>query len=363
MFFVLILVLLGAPHVARGNADGFSYQGGTPSAFGLTRSEGISSLGAWANNPSLNFTCTGPDNQPYVVGPGNPKLCVKQVEATMSSKLFGNVTVVFDADQLSELRSVDPTDPTRYWWGLPLNQYTVPNANYEDGFLNVTFTEGTMTAPLGGIFNYFNASAASLRAYYGVDPGLQGSNETVQGSTLSFGLDGSAVNTTAVNEYLELQALVPNEPLQISDWAPLNNISVCSLGAACFETQLDVEAQQAFAPQAVTFYTPTGTVPVSYYVEAARSAGYTEDKIQQFTAGYETKGQDSSEVNDIIDLLKPAALKAYFRDFVSNVTSSQERIQVASLSWNADYTLADDDFTFFEDGLKNLTLSGITVRG
>ena len=92
-------------------------------------------------NPVFNFTCTGPDNQPYVVGPANPELCVEQTEVTMSSELFGNVTLVFDADQLSELRSVNPTDPTQYVWGLPLNKYAVPNAYYEGISFNVTFSE------------------------------------------------------------------------------------------------------------------------------------------------------------------------------------------------------------------------------
>ena len=338
---------------------------GPASAFGLTRSEGISNFGSWANNPVLNFTCIGPDDQPYVVGPANPELCVEQIEVTMSSELFGNVTVVFDADQLSELRSVNPTDPTQYVWGLPLNKYAVPNAYYEGLLYNVTFSEDASAIVKVGpnpgvIVNPFNASAASLREYYGVDPSLQGSNETVQGSVLYFGRADSAVNTTAASEYLALQGLVPNVPLQISDWAPPNNVSMC--GAECSETQLDVEAQQAFAPQAVTFFAPTEDTPLSYYVEAARSAGYTEDQIQQILDKFEAEGQDSPDVQPFIDALEPAAGKAYIADFVSNVTSSEERVQVVSLSWSADYTNGIGDLKFFEDGLRNLTLSGITVR-
>ena len=380
MFLLVLLTLLGAPHVSRCVADplgevyrpgrGLQQQGSgpsfegvppTPSMFGLTRSEAISSFGSWILNPVLNFTCIGPDDQPYVVGPANPELCVEQVEVTMSSELFGNVTVAFDADQLSELRSVSPTDPTQYVWGLPLNKYAVPNAYYEGASLNVTFVDGwaNMTLP-GDIRNFFNASATSLREYYGVDPSLQGSNETVQGSVLYFGRADSAVNTTAASEYLALQGMVPNVPLQITDWAPPNNVSMC--GAECGETQLDVEAQQAFAPQAVTFFAPTEEMPLSYYVEAARSAGYTEDQIQQFIDKLEAEGQDSPDVQPFIDALDPAAAKAYIADFVSNVTSSEERVQVVSLSWGGDYTNGIGDLKFFEDGLKNLTLSGITVR-
>ena len=106
----------------------------------------------------------------------------------------------------------------------------------------------------------------------------------------------------------------------------------------------------------------TEAVPFSYYVEAARSAGYTEDQIQQFIDKLEAEGQDSPDVQPFIDALDPAAAKAYIADFVSNVTSSEERVQVVSLSWGGDYTNGIGDLKFFEDGLKNLTLSGITVR-
>ena len=332
---LLVTLLFGATHVSpRGLQQQDStgprftvfFGQGPVSALGLTRSEGISNLGSWVGNAVFNFTCTGPDNQPYVVGPANPELCVEQTEVTMSSELFGNVTVAFDADQLSELRSVNPTDPTQYVWGLPLNKYAVPNAYYEGISFNVTFSEdGSLTGEIPSVIvNQFNASAASLREYYGVDPSLQGSKETVQGSVLYFGQGIGAVNTTAASEYLALQGLVPNVPLQISDWAPKNKLSACAGGDPddnCGESQLDVETQQAFAPQAVTFFAPT---------------------------------EDLS--------LSPAAVKAYFLAFVNNVTSAEERVQVVSLSWNTDYTDGIGDFKVFEDALKKLTLSGITVR-
>ena len=97
-------------------------------------------------------------------------------------------------------------------------------------------------------------------------------------------------------------------------------------------------------------------------MEAARSAGYTEDQIQQTLDKFAAEGQDSPDVQPFIDALEPAANKAYIADFVSNVTSSEERVQVVSLSWNTDYTNGIGDFKVFEDALKKLTLSGITVR-
>jgi hypothetical protein len=380
----LLLVLLGAPHFSRSVADplgqmnrpgrglkqqgsgpNFGFRTQAPSMFDLTPSEAITSLGSWINNLALFVECINPDGEPYIVGPANPEFCVEQIEVTMSSELFGNVTVVFDADQLSELRSVDPNEPTQYAWGLPLNKYAVPYAYYEGASVDVTFGEGS-SMPRDGpgfIFNPFNASATSLREYYGVDPSLKGSNETVQGTALSFSVSITAVNTTAASEYLALQGLVPNVPLQISDWAPPNNLSVCG---NCDETQMDVETLQAFAPQAVTFFVPTekltGPQIVPYVLEAARSAGYTEDQIQQLIAEFESEGPDSPGVKRTIAQLYSAITKAYFRDFVSNVTSSEPRVQVVSLSWNSDYTDEIGDFKFFEDGLRNLTLSGISVR-
>ncbi len=371
--FLLLVLLLGAPHVSvqQQQGPGFAYVRQTPSEFGLTRSEGISSLGSWALNPALGFTCVGPDGEPYVVGPANPELCVERIEVTMSSKLFGNVTVVFDADQLSELRSVDPTDPTQYAWGLPLNKYAVPNAYYEGGIMNVTFPEGWVDTGIdGNVRNYFNASATSLREYYGVYPSLQGSEETVQGSIMFFGFADTAVNETAANEYLELQGLVPNVPLQIHDWAPQNDFSVCEVSIHCGEPQLDVEAQQAFAPQAVTFFGPTEAALVAHVAEEARSEGYTEDEIQQIIEDFEAYVVSPDRIQENSDSalpprVNPSVIKAtqdYFRDFVSNMTSSEERVQVISLSWGHDYSVGTGDFRVYEEGLKNMTLSGITVR-
>lgn len=126
---------------------------------------------------------------------------------------------------------------------------------------------------------------------------------------------------------------------------PPNNLSVCG---NCYETQMDVETLQAFAPQAVTFFVPTekltGPQIVPYVFEAARSAGYTEDQIQQLSAEFESEGPDSPGVKRTIAQLYSAISKAYFRDFVSDVTSSEPRVQVVSLSWNSDYTDEIGDF-------------------
>lgn len=232
MFFVpFLLVLLGAPQVPRRIAadpllavygrgkrlqqqdagPSFAISSPTPSMFGLSGSEAISNLGSWTNNPALVFTCIGPDDQPYDVGPDNPELCVEQVEVTMfGNELFGNVTVVFDDDQLSELRSINPVAPSLYVWGLPLSKFAVPNAYYEGLLVNATFGGGGWIAKSldGSIYNFFNASASSLREYYGVDPNLQGSDKTVQGSTMTFGAPASVG--------IELDECLCERPLTLS---------------------------------------------------------------------------------------------------------------------------------------------------
>ena len=268
----LLMVLFGAPQVTwtlnervdvlhhpgrHLHQDGDGPQAPTvaplaksPNWFNLSMAEGITSIGAWIANPAFNVTCDGQDG-PYTVGPDSPRLCIEQVEAEISSELFGNVTVVFDTAELNGLRSIDPRNPNAYVYALPLSKYAVPNALYETGVLNFKFDGGSLLPQnlSPEIFNYFNASATTLREYYGIDASLQGSDQMTQGSAIFFGLADSAVNQTAANEYLELQGLVPNVPLQIPDWAPENNLVFCEEGSICLETMLDVEAQQSFAPQ------------------------------------------------------------------------------------------------------------------
>ena len=268
----LFLVLSGAPQVTLALAESIDvlhHQGrhlhqdrdgsqarnitsvtSTASMFNLSEAEGIASIGAWIANPAFNVTCDGQDG-PYAVGPDSPQLCIEQIEAEISSELFGNVTVVFDAAELNELRSIDTKNPNAYVYALPLSKYAVPNALYETAVLNVKFDGGSLLSKNlpSSIFNYFNASATTLREYYGIDSSLQGSEEIAQGSALFFGVGDSAVNQTAASEYLELQGLIPNVPLQIPDWAPENNLVFCEQGSDCVETMLDVQAQQSFAPQ------------------------------------------------------------------------------------------------------------------
>eukprot|EP00889_Picochlorum_renovo_P004475 jgi/Picre1/31505/NNA_006857.t1 len=172
----------------------------------------------------------------------------------------GNTTVTFEAEQLDELKSVNVEDNV-YVYGLPLSKVAPPNTLYEATGILTVFSDGneTVSSMRPSIYNYFNASAASLREYYGVNPGLQGTED---------------------------QGLVPNIPLQLTDWAPKNNVSIClpEGGGECSETMLDVQTQQAFAPQAVTHFTPTKqpiSVAVAYLEEFLKGKGYASEAIEE----------------------------------------------------------------------------------
>jgi hypothetical protein len=184
---------------------------------------------------------------------------------------------------------------------------------------------------------------------------------------LLLGFIDSAVNTTAANEYLALQGLVPNVPLQITDWAPPNNVSVCVDHPmdACGEGQLDVEAQQAFAPQAVTFFAPTEAGLVSYVAEAARSAGSTEAEIQQITEDF-INHADQEFFGFSVAAGGRSVRQEGSRVVLQGLCQQRDQLRGGCSGCLAElvFRLYDGsgEYEVFEDSLKNLTLSGITVR-
>jgi hypothetical protein len=100
---------------------------------------------------------------------------------------------------------------------------------------------------------------------------------------------------------------------------------------------LDVQAQQAFAPQAVTYFTPT-EVPEGQTPEALAMSGYSDAEARntyQELLGSSSMGDFPGVVQQAIRDL----LTQYHKDFIQNVTSSEERVQVASLSWSAEYAV------------------------
>ena len=198
-----------------------------PQYFNLSLAEAIESLGAWSTNSVVKINCSG-----TVVGPANPELCVEELVTTMSSKR-GNATFVLQRDELDELRAISSDDPEQYVYGLPMNMYALPNVVYEAVRFTAKFemdgnmSETSYEAVGNLIANGFNASAASLRGYYGVPGDVKGSDSVVQATASSIGVSNASVNETAVDEYLMLQGLVPNEPLRFPAWGPPNNVSSC----------------------------------------------------------------------------------------------------------------------------------------
>ena len=355
----------------------------TPQYFNLTNAEGIESISEWANNPAYIFTC-GND----VVGPSYPiSECLDRIEGTLVSSQFGNVTFSIDGDQLPW--APNATNPETYVFGIPISRFAMPNVMYgaaEIAFIRVGVDQGGEAQLPSKIFNMFNASASSLRNYYGVPPELQGSEKTIQGTTMYFGSSDEAVNSTAVSEYLELQGLVPNNPLQFSDWATPNNVSVClQTEGGCIEEMLDVQTLQAFVPQAITRFAPTENLPASRMldllpsdilapIEAAFPTAwsmsvddlFSSDEFQQIF-----NGLDSQKQKEIENAASTAPIN-YFKEFVSNVSTSEKRVSVVSLSWNTPYyynpmgtnmTMAEKNQVLktLEEQLRDLTLSGISI--
>lgn len=348
---------------------------GMPSYQNLTKAQAIQSLGSWYNNPVLmNVTCVGEAGATHVVGPENPELCIERVEVLLSSSMAGNLTVEFDADQLNSYRKLKAIDRDQYVYPLPLSWFAAPDALYEYVELHAIGADGnSQNQPLldHQVVNYYNASASSLREQYGIDPALQGSNQTRQASMMAFeffvGADG-AVNTTAVNEYLELQGIVPNVPVQLPDWAAPNDVSICSSAEhPCSEPMLDVEVQHEFAPQAITYFVPTESVSREALAVALDEAGYGDADVEQQIELYYKSINAAWRDIPLVDQPDKWALEVEngvfrrsFGDFLHNLT--REKVQAISFSWGGDYSLNGTiPYSFLEEGLKNLTMSGITL--
>jgi hypothetical protein len=332
--------------------------------FNLTGSQGISELCAWIKNPVYSFVCPRETAGNYTVGPKNSALCAEGVDVAMSSSEFGNVSVSFGKDELESFRSVNVNNPEEYVYALPLSRYAAPNVLYDGAQVSLLFPEGAggFASLPSNIFNCFNASAASLRDYYGVEDSLQGSESTAQGSVMFVGTGDRSVNPYAINEYLSLQGLVPNVPLQFSEWGPPNNASQCfEPDVDCAEQMLDTQTQQAFAPQAITFYTPTvnilhqalnGTIDPSVANKYLVMAGYSESEAKDLMDNVDPKNHDHK-------IAAKKILEQYVLEFFTNTTDSKVRPQVVSLSWTSgEYS---SSYEVLEEALKKLALDGMTI--
>ena len=315
--------------------------------FAVNKSEAAMNIGTWLNCPVMFIQCMG-ENQAYLNGK-NDADCTEvfdevtivlspmysddinaiqtirlNITTDIMRKTCGDVpTVCFESDYDS---SLDPTDST-YVYGIPLYKYALPNVLYQ-AVIHISLAGvqlGTITNPLYDsvpkIYNYFNSSARAIRDLYGVDAALQGTAETVQGTSLFVTLADSAVNVSSLNEYLSLMKILEHRELQIDSAIAPNNASLCqSTSDQCAEEMLDVETLQSFAPNATTIFAP--------------SNDYSEDD------------------NKAVEM---------FLSFIESVINADVRPDVVSLSWARDYTATGLTVQALENTLKKLASLGVSI--
>ena len=314
---------------------------GSPEMFTANASEAVRNLGMWMNSPVFALQCQGKES-PYLVGK-NTENCflgvdvllqpVTGVPGTSSADpltiRFKNLnhfgkTCAEVPDLCASLNLSAPVTENTYLYGIPLYRYTEPNALYSGSTLftaNTTQGIGLNRNDLPTlIYNYYNASALTIRDLYGVDSAIQGSPENVQASLLAVGNAAAAVNVTAVDEYLGFLGLEPHSQLKIRDFGVQNNISVCSGSDNCLESMLDTQTLQSFAPNATTYFTPS------------------------------SEGKNPKEVAQL------------FMSFLDDALTAKPQTQVASLSWTWDYVnTADLPIRELEGYLKKLAAVGMTI--
>ena len=307
--------------------------------FTVNKSQAVKNIGRWHSSPVMLLQCEG-EKEPFLIG-ANTRDCLLGFDVILQP-LMGvpgtsddyPLTIRFEKfddfrktcaqvpDVCSQLQGQYPVKADTYVYGFPLYKYTLPNVLYSGtGYFTFNTSKGIGLDEIDlgtKIFNYYNASALTLRDRYGVDISIQGSPETVQASVFIVGYADSAVNKTAINEYLSLLDLEPHSQLRISDFGVPNNVSVCETGGSCGETMLDNQALQSFAPNATTYFSPTSSVAAE---EVAQS----------------------------------------LMDFLDDLLTSNPRSQVASLSWNANYVLAKITIETLESYLKKLASIGISL--
>ena len=318
--------------------------------FTNNKSDATLHIGTWLNSPTMFVQCSG-ETSPYLVGQDTDS-------AVDCTKLFDQVTIVMEPRYSAQVNSVEtvrldmgtdiirktckdvpdvcdsfdddgvplePTDNT-YVYGIPLYKYALPNVLYEATMhISLRGVFSAVTFPLNDyvpkIYNYANASVWSIRDLYGVDPDLQGTEETIQGTALYVAVVNSSVNVTTVNEYLDLNGISSYRALEIDDSIAPNNASQClDEPGECGEEMLDVEVLQSFAPNATTVFTPS--VDISRDTENAAAS-----------------------------LLR----------FLDAIADPDTGLDVVSISWARDYSGLGVTIEVLENRLKQLATLGKTV--
>lgn len=329
-----------SPENTSNEPNVYRLSGAVYQLFAANESEAVKNLGTWLTSPAFVVQCQGKD-KPYLVG-ANTEDCLIGFDVILH-KVVGSLQNEMDPVTIrfrnftdlrktcSEVPSIcarldglpaNVTEDT-YVYGFPLYKYLEPNALYSGiGLSLLNSTKGVGSLQLDfktGIYNYFNASTISLRNLYGVEPSLQGSQETVQSSTLIVGKSDSAVNETAISQYLSLLGLEPHSELVISDFGAPNNISVCRDNDMCLESMLDIQTLHSFAPNATTYFTPT---------------------------------QNSDSNKATVQLVM---------EFLDNLLTANRRADVSSLSWTEDYSASGITVKSLDDYLKKLASLGMTI--
>lgn len=309
--------------------------------FTESESDAVKNLGAWVNSPVMLLQCEGED-APYLVGTNNENcflgldVALQPMTGVPGTPSADPITIRFDSlDEIAKtcvqipevcekLKGPVPVTKDTYVLGIPLYKYTVPNALYSGSTLfTVNTTQGVglirNNLPIS-IFNFYNASALTIRELYGVDPSLQGSSENVQASLLAIGNEDSAINVTAVNEYLGLLGLEPHSEVRIRDFGVPNNMSVCQDTDNCLESMLDTQTLQSFAPNATTYFAPS------------------------------SNGTNAEETARLL------------MDFLDDALNAEPQSQVVSLSWTWNYVnTAALPIESLEGYLKKLAAVGMTI--
>ena len=314
---------------------------GVPQMFTDNDTDAIKYMGMWQNSQVALLECEG-EEAPYLVGKNTDScflgldIVLQPMTGIPGANNSNPVTIRFDSinqfgktcAQLSglcgKLNGSAPVTDDTYIYGIPLYKYTEPNVLYSGSTI---FTLNTSQGVIlsrnqlpTAVFNYYNASALTIRDLYGVDPSLQGSSKTVQASMLSIGNEYGAVNTTAVNQYLGFLGLEPHSELRIRDFDIPNNVSVCAGSDNCLESMLDTQTLQSFAPNATTYFTPS------------------------------SQGSDAKEVAQLL------------LSFLDDALNAKPRTQVASLSWTWNYVnTAELPIESLEGYLKKLAAVGMTI--
>ncbi|KAI8112668.1 hypothetical protein M9434_003989 [Picochlorum sp. BPE23] len=312
-------------------------------------SDAIMNIGTWYTAPLGLIQCQGKDD-PYFWGASAPT-CVKNMDVileqafsadlnALSTVRLGNLTssvqkkTCMDVPDICEFlggKGLNVENDT-YVFGIPLHLHSDPQVLYRSSaviaysdYVGNVLNRTISLAANPVIYNYFNASAQTIRQLYGVDDDtLVGTKETAQLSSLAPGLSNGAVNVSQLDYYLDSTGITSYRAIEVmnfTDSQDNNNISlVCTPDSGCLEVALDVQTQMSLAPNGTTYFVPT--VDYSNNATAVREAYFT---------------------------------------FFDNLIAGNPAVDIISWSWTWDYIKYGLTVDILENNLRALVSKGITI--